>query len=586
MKVTDIPAYTPITGSAISRDGRFAAVVTPVLDAAAGRRVERAWLLDLDGRGAWKPVGPPAASVHGVTFLTDGRLAVIHELDSVRTVGVVAPTEPEVVVAAVGAPPGAHALKTWGGGLGCLGLDSDGTRRVWGWRDVGAAPEALTPAKQSVADWAAIGVSGALTWIVAPPRQVGAPWPSHTLYRSGDPPVALVLPENPLGYLAVSDGGQIAVLARPRDEPLTQPRLWVVGAAGAARWLAEETGWITGYDWDGETLVVAVDDGVDGKIVSAAGPGPAAPWGDGGGYDTGPRIGGRRALFLRQDGHMPQHLRLREGTEERRLTRFHPAMEAGDLRPARRVTWTAPDGLGLEGLLYTPSGEAPYRTVVWLHGGPAEHLQRTFSAPFQVLLAAGFAVFAPNPRGSTGRGDAFLQSLRGGLCTADVADVEAGVRRLIVEGVAHRRRIGVMGWSYGGSLALAVAAACPWVRAVVAGAPVADWLTVFGARTWPALTAAWFPGPPWEHPAAYDAASPARRLGQVNAPTLLLHGELDDRVPPSQSRLVYQVLSARGVVTDLRLFPGEGHLFHAPWAVQEAWARALAWLQHHTADGA
>jgi dipeptidyl aminopeptidase/acylaminoacyl peptidase len=72
----------------------------------------------------------------------------------------------------------------------------------------------------------------------------------------------------------------------------------------------------------------------------------------------------------------------------------------------------------------------------------------------------------------------------------------------------------------------------------------------------------------------------------VNAPTLLLHGELDDRVPLSQSRLVYQVLSARGVVTDLRLFPGEGHLFHAPWAVQEAWARSVAWLQHHTADGA
>jgi hypothetical protein len=283
VKVTEIPSYTPITGTAISRDGRFAAVVTPVLDAAAGRRVERTWVLDLDGRAAaWAAVGPPTASVHGVTFLADGRLAVIHELDGVRTVGLVDPERPGVVEAAVGARAGAHSLKAWAGGLGCLGMDSEGTRRVWGWRDTSAPPEALTPARQSVADWAAIGVSGALAWIIVPQRQVGAPVPMNLLYRSGDPPVALEVPDNPLAYLAVSDAGQIAVLARPRDEPLTQPRLWVVGDAGASRWLADEPGWITGYDWDGETLVVALDDGVDGKIVSAAGPGPAAPWGDGG----------------------------------------------------------------------------------------------------------------------------------------------------------------------------------------------------------------------------------------------------------------------------------------------------------------
>lgn len=599
MKIADALAYAPVVTTAVTDDGRFVILGVPRYDPSDGSKRPRLFLLDLDTRQpAWREITPADSNDHGAHPLPGSHRAVVYREEAgVTSLVVVDLTDPGAVTPPlVGAPTGTALVKPWPatGAVGCVGFDADGTRRLWVWSDVAQAPVAVTPSRLRVADWSASPDRSVAAWLHIPPRQIGAPAPKHLLFVGQAGMWSEVeAPENVLGFLAWSpDGRHLAVLARPQDEVLTQPRLWV-WARETGRWsrlLEGHDGWITGLDWDGpDGIVVAVEQGIEGRLLRAGLDGAVQRIGAGLGFVSAPHVAKEngRLVALAQDVHEPQHARLwmpGEAGDGRKISRFNGRLDALDRRPAERFAWTAPDGLALEGLLVRPAGDGPHPMIVWLHGGPAEHLQRTFSAYFQVFAAAGYAVFAPNVRGSTGRDDAFLRAVVGDLCGADVADVESGVRRLIVAGVAHRRRVSLLGWSYGGSLALSVAAQAKWVRCVVAGAPVADWLTVFGARSWPAVTRAYFPGETWEDPASYDRCSPARRLGTMNAPTLLLHGEGDDRVPVSQSRFVYHTLLARGVPTDLRVFGGEGHVFSAPWAVQEFLARTLAWVGTHAVD--
>lgn len=596
MKIADALAYAPILGSALSPDGRKLVATVPRYDTTLAARRLRLHALELDGSSSWRPVGDAEETLFSPVFSPDStHLAAFRERADGRDLVVLEAHSHEVAQAPPGIPLGAVALKWWGspGRLALIGLDDEGTRRVFAWTTWEHPPVPITPARRRVGDFAFAPRSDRFAWTFAPPRPIGAPTPRTQLYLGQVGETAFVeveLPENPLGFLAFSpDGRHLALLCRPDDEVLCAPRLWVVEVETglAQRLVPSADGWITGYDWsiDGPSLVVAVEHGVVGLLVRVDLDGKVTPVGPVDTFLSAPHCDRStgRIVHLQQDGHVTQHLRLMEphAQTSTRLSRFNARIDEMPLRPLERVTWRAPDGLLLEGLLMVPDGEPPFPMITWLHGGPAEHLQRTFSAYWQVFAAAGFAVFAPNYRGSSGRGDVFLRRLVGDLCGADVADVDAGVRRLIVGGVAHRRRVGLMGWSYGGALALSTAAEAPWVRAIVAGAPVLDWLTVFGARSWPAVTRAYFDGEPWEKPESYDRASPVRRLGRMNAPTLILHGDEDDRVPLSQSRLAQHLLTARGVQTDLRVFPGEGHVFHAPWAVQEMLARTLAWFTHH-----
>lgn len=600
MNLRDALAYAPILGSGLSPDGQRVFAVLPHYDPATQTRSPQLYTLDLANRGAWTRQGAAASALHSAAWAPDSqRLGAFRTGGTTHDLAIFDLREPEQPpTTPAGMPAGCVALKWWGApGLpACVGLDPDGCRRVFVWENLTAPPRAITPARHRVADYAFAPGGERLAWLYGPPRGVAQPASASVLYLQDGldaSPVELPVPEPLLGFLAWSpDGRYLAALGRPLEQPLTAPRLWCVDTAERTcrRLLPELDGWITGYDWTvpGPELLVTVDRGVTGQLFRVPLDGAPTPLGPTDAYLSGVNSDRRdgRILHLQQDGHQPQHLRLFEPGASRssRVSRFNNRLLKRPLRPQQTVRWTAPDGLHLEGLLMCPEGDGPHPMIVWLHGGPAEHIQRTFSAYFQVFCAAGFAVFAPNYRGSTGRDDAFLQALVGQLCGPDVHDVESGVRHLIRAGVAHRRGVGVVGWSYGGALALATAAAYPWVRAVVAGAPVVDWLTVFGAQTWPHVTRAYFDADPWVDPESYDRASPVRRLAGVKAPVLLLHGEEDERVPVAQSRLAYHLLLGRGTLTELRVFPGEGHVFSAPWAVGEMLARTVSWMRVHVGE--
>ncbi len=549
---------------------------------------------------AWRRVGTAVDAAHGGMFLSDGAHVVAWRTGRAGPELVLYPSDrPGRAVQRVARPPeSATVLKAWGRtpSLACLGVDGEGTRRVFAWVEgLDRAPTPVTPPRHRVGDFAFAPASVRFAWTQQNPWRVGQPPPTALLFLDevgGQGPVRVEVPAAPLGYLAWDVSGRyLAWLARPDGELLAHPELWVldVERAEATRLLSEADGWVTGWDWSHRPgcLIAAVESGVASSLIRLDVDGSRERLDAGDAAWRAPSCARATDGFvsLVQDVHRaPRAVWRCPDAAPRVVTDTHLPADAAPLRPASLWTWTGRDGLVLEGLWLAPVGPAPHPTIVWLHGGPAEHVGRGFSVLFQSLVEAGFAVFAPNVRGSTGRGDGFLRALEGNLCAEDVEDVELGVRSLIRAGLAHRRRVGLFGWSYGGSLALMTAAGRPWVRAVVAGAPVVDWLSVFGARTWPHVTAAWFGAQPWEMPARYDAASPARRLVDVQAPVLLVHGEDDDRVPVSQSRLAFHLLGARGVQTDLRLFPRQGHVFRDDWARAEMLDRVVEWMGTHLED--
>ncbi len=225
-------------------------------------------------------------------------------------------------------------------------------------------------------------------------------------------------------------------------------------------------------------------------------------------------------------------------------------------------TYRSTDGLTLQGLLYRPPGSiGSFPTVVLLHGGPESQERPAFSILIQSLVAAGFAVFAPNVRGSTGYGRSFVGMDDLHLRESSFQDVPATVRYLVEAGVSTPGKIGVHGWSYGGYLALVALTRWPTLFASGSShAGMSDLATFFAeTETWMATASVTEYGDPVADAALLQELSPIQFMDRVRAPTLLVHGEQDTNVPVGESVRAYQALRATGVPTELFLLPGEGH---------------------------
>jgi dipeptidyl aminopeptidase/acylaminoacyl peptidase len=258
-------------------------------------------------------------------------------------------------------------------------------------------------------------------------------------------------------------------------------------------------------------------------------------------------------------------------------------VEAQDLvRPELRRL-RARDGLELSGWLYRPSGPGPWPTAVHLHGGPEAQERPVYNSLFQSLVAAGIAVFAPNVRGSSGFGRAFLVADDLDRRFAAIEDVAACVEHLVSTGVADPGRVACMGRSYGGYLTLAALVEFPELFA--AGVDVcgmADFATFYEhTEPWIAAAAVAEYGDPVHDAQLLHALSPIHRIGRLTAPLLVVHGADDTNVPVEEAVQVVAALAARGVEHEYLLFEGEGHeLLATPNRVAFVQA-TVAWLTRH-----
>jgi dipeptidyl aminopeptidase/acylaminoacyl peptidase len=311
--------------------------------------------------------------------------------------------------------------------------------------------------------------------------------------------------------------------------------------------------------------------------------------------------GGDRMAFVIDRPSLPGEIHT-SGTDHYRPKRLHslnPHLDGLSFGESSVVRRTSSDGWEIEGLLIKPVGYEPgrrYPLVIYLHGGPGGAFQQGFSpqvrqaaqmeyCPIQVLAGRGYAVFCPNPRGSDGYGQPFREAVRLSWGEGDLDDVLSGIDHLIDLGVADPDRLGLIGYCYGGYLALCALIRTQRFKAATVGAGFADLYSLYGQSDLPGLFVDYFGDVPWKARSRYQKHSPIFAAHDIVTPVLFQHAENDRRIPWTQSLQVYNVLKATGVPTEFILYPRQEHLITDPRMNAESMRRNVLWLERWLKGG-
>lgn len=247
------------------------------------------------------------------------------------------------------------------------------------------------------------------------------------------------------------------------------------------------------------------------------------------------------------------------------------------------ITWKN-EGFTIEGVLTVPSAEVakpPYKLFLYPHGGPHSRSTRGFDFTVQVFAAQGYAVLQPNFRGSSGYGQKFIDADRNDLGGGDFRDCMSGIDHLIDKGLADKGRLFIYGVSYGGYMTSWSVTQTDRFRAAVAQNAVTDLTMMWALSDLQSWTEWEFAGRPWEVPEKMRQHSPLTHVAKVKTPTLILHAAKDRRVPLPLGKAFHQALLARGVPTEMVVYPDEGHGIRQPQHREDVLRRVLAWFEKH-----
>lgn len=299
-------------------------------------------------------------------------------------------------------------------------------------------------------------------------------------------------------------------------------------------------------------------------------------------YDYAEGPGGKLAV-LESAPLRPTVLRTDEA-DARVLADPNDWLDGRQLAGTQAIEYRSEDGTTIGALLVLPANAPPGKPlplIVDLHGGPVYQFSHEFMFKWQVLAAHGYAVLAPNPRGSSGRGFDFSRAIYADWGNLDVADVKAGIDHLIAGGRIDPARIGVGGWSYGGILTNYMIASDPRIKAAVSGAGLSNVLATWGHDAYSREYLLEL-GTPWDDFATYARVSyPFLKPQTIVTPTLFLCAEADFNVPCIGAEQMYHVLKHRNVPTRLVIYPGENHGLIVPSYIADRYQRTLDWYAEH-----
>jgi dipeptidyl aminopeptidase/acylaminoacyl peptidase len=338
-------------------------------------------------------------------------------------------------------------------------------------------------------------------------------------------------------------------------------RLVVTTRTGASRAIAK--GWHHGLDWGGGGIVAVRSGARTAPAVTVVDPAKRDPAkrdpakGD-------PAKEGRRVLAC----GAPSGFR------------------AAGLAEPESVSWPGRDGGTVHGLLLRPEhsargdGTAP-PVLVDLHGGPTGQAGVQWKPLHQYFVTRGWAVLAPDPRGSTGYGRAYTQALAGRWGVLDVEDCAAGLAQIGPAGWGDPERVAVTGASAGGLTALLLAALHgERLRAVVSRYGVTDLLGLaetthrFESRYLDRIV-----GVLPRDAGRYRDRSPVTHASAIRIPTLVLQGDADRVVPPAQAEALVDAIRAAGGTVEHHVYEGEGHGFAREETVLDVYTRTEAFLR-------
>jgi dipeptidyl aminopeptidase/acylaminoacyl peptidase len=274
----------------------------------------------------------------------------------------------------------------------------------------------------------------------------------------------------------------------------------------------------------------------------------------------------RRMAFVASDFEHPPELYVAglDGTSEKTISHVNDRfLKTLKLQPLERMSFKVADGLDVEGFLVRPAGwesHHKYPMILYIHGGPQGMFGTTWMLPAQVFAAHGWSVLLTNPRGSTGYGSKFMRASEkewGGKIYSDLMSaVDAVVAK---NGWIDADQLGVTGCSFGGFMTNWIISHTTRFQAAVPLCSISDFISDEGTRDDYYGHAHEFGGDLYQNFDLYWKYSPIRYASNVRTPTLIIHGEADQRVPVEQAEQWFRALRHFHVPSELVIFPHEFH---------------------------
>ena len=297
-----------------------------------------------------------------------------------------------------------------------------------------------------------------------------------------------------------------------------------------------------------------------------------------------------RVAFVYSATERPTEVYLADGPERlaqaRPITSFNKLFTERDLPQARPYRWTSDDGTPVEGMLMYPPGKFEAKNLpvfVFIHGGPQDADGNHFEADWyqwdRLAATAGWLVFEPNYRGSTGYGDKFALQIVPELVSRPGKDILTGVDALVKDGIADANRLAVGGYSYGGYMTNWLITQTTRFKAAVTGAGAVEHVANWGNDDTTFDDAYYLGGLPWQAADRYRSEGAIYQIDKVRTPTHMVGGADDIRVAVLEDYLLDRALHELNVPSDLLIFPGEGHeLDKNPWHGKIKVREELKWL--------
>ena len=263
----------------------------------------------------------------------------------------------------------------------------------------------------------------------------------------------------------------------------------------------------------------------------------------------------------------PRVVRVTAGGETVRLDTFNDEVLAGvDLGTYESVTYTGHDGAEIQMWVHYPPGfdrSQRYPLFLLIHGGPHNAIPNGFHFRWnaQTFASWGYVTAWHNFHGSSGFGQEFADSINPDWVTAPYEDTLAAAEWFAEQGWIDPERMVAGGGSYGGYLSSILLGKEHPFDALVIHAPVYNMYSQMAADF--AVHSTRF-GSFWEEPEIYRAISPHYFAGDFDTPALILHGQLDYRVPVGQAFELFRTLQTRGVESRLIYFPDDNHWILKP----------------------
>lgn len=300
---------------------------------------------------------------------------------------------------------------------------------------------------------------------------------------------------------------------------------------------------------------------------------------------------GKTLVFVSSSITSPNEIFTAEAKQNAKITKLSTGnSELSFLQKPEEIEWKGALNKTIHGFITKPANfdaNQKYPLLVLIHGGPQSAFNNSWGYRWnpQIFANAGYIVFQPNPRGSVGYGQKFVNEISADWGGKAYIDIMNGVAEVIKKPYIDKTNIGAAGASYGGYM-------IDWIlghnndprfkfKALHSHAGVYNLenMSTVTEETW---FPAWeFKGMPWENPVNYQKWSPHRFANNFKTPTLVTQGEIDYRVPVDQSLQLFTTLQLKGVESKLIVFPDEGHWILKPQNSIFWYGQVLGWFEKH-----